>query len=381
MDKKILIIEDDETQRELMVHMISHLGYQVESTGTGEAGIQLLAIHKFDLTMIDIHLPDMSGFQVMNEIQSGATPASKETIVILMSVDTSDESAILGISSGADGYIGKPIRLNELAQKIGSLLQTEYDGEQIKQISDEIRKEEESSNTWSRDLLNYMLEDGAGRKNDYMVTFASVLTIRVNGLDELSDSLESDLFHKELRVLVDEISRIIYRNRGSINHIVNETIISTFGTPVVYDLDTINAMVCAGELLEFFKGYCERIDSSYKMKPKVTIGITSGKIYSGSISGVRRLNHAVLGKPVRRAQMLISLESQEKNRVLIDLETKKVIEDYAELEEVTHSSACFHKDDLFELKSIDHEKVNTLPNFKKQYTPKDSISDEGYEKL
>ncbi|MES0488934.1 MAG: response regulator [Leptospirales bacterium] len=381
MDKKILIIEDDETQRELMVQMISHLGYQVKSAGTGKEGLDLLTAEEFDLTMIDIHLPDTSGFQVMNDIQTGSAPASKNTIILLMSVDTSDESAILGISSGADGYIGKPIRLNELAQKLGSLMKIEVTGEQIKEISEEIRKVENSSSTWSRDLLNYMLEDGAGRKNDYLVTFASVLTIRVNGLDEMTDTLESDAFHKELRTLIDDLSRIVYKNRGSMNHIVNETIMSTFGTPVVYDLDTLNALICAGELLEFFQTYRERVKATYKIEPKITIGITSGKIYSGSISGVRRLNHAVLGQPVRRAQLLISLDHQEGNRLLIDQETKKVIEDYAELVEFDPSNTSFKKDDLFELKSIDYEKVYALPNFKKQYTPKDSISDEGYEKL
>ena len=381
MGKKILIIEDDDLQLEIIKVMLTHLGYDISTASNGGSGLSLYKEETYDLILLDIHLPDISGFQLLQDIRSIPNkPASK---VLLMSTDSTDESAILGISSGADGYLNKPIRLSELALQVANTLNEDISRAEINKVSKDIRDtDKELADNWSRDLLNYILDSSYGGNNDYLVTFASILTIQITGITEMSVKLDSSVFHNELQYLINEISKVVYKNRGSINHIANESIITTFGTPVVYDLDTVNAMLCAMQLFELSKQYRKTIKNKYNIKLSFLFGINSGKVYSGAFAGVRRLNYDLIGEPIKKAQMLATLNLENKNVILVDNETMSVIGPYANTEKFDPPENCiFNKGDLHKITSINKSKVDKIPNLKKIYTPKDSITDEGYQKL
>jgi DNA-binding response OmpR family regulator len=102
--KKILMIEDDEFIRELYERQLKLAGYQVETTPSGKAGVELLGKNTYDLLMLDLNIPDLSGFQILEELQKH--PKEGLNIVILSNV-AQDEFVNKGLSMGAQAFIIK----------------------------------------------------------------------------------------------------------------------------------------------------------------------------------------------------------------------------------------------------------------------------------
>ena len=116
MAKKVLIIEDIPTEAAIIKQMISDSGIEVEIALTGEEGLQKTQEFKPDLILLDLELPDISGFQVCKEIME-STQREKPLIVVLSASDDSEEIT-KAFSMGADDYIIKIPNPEFLVRKI-----------------------------------------------------------------------------------------------------------------------------------------------------------------------------------------------------------------------------------------------------------------------
>ncbi|GGG64542.1 response regulator transcription factor [Paenibacillus radicis (ex Gao et al. 2016)] len=115
--KKLLIIEDDESIRDLLTYALRGEGYQVIGAATGKGGLRLIGQMEPDALLLDAMLPDMDGFDICREV------SEKYAIPILMltaRTDTIDK--IVALELGADDYMTKPFELREVSARIKALL-------------------------------------------------------------------------------------------------------------------------------------------------------------------------------------------------------------------------------------------------------------------
>ena len=117
---KILIIDDDEMQLRLQRILLVDEGYTVHTTADGPQGITIFKKHKFDLVLLDLGLPSMSGIEVLKEIRR-LEPRAK---VIVVTGYPSVESTVLAMRAGAYDYIQKPVDVKLLLKKIATALST-----------------------------------------------------------------------------------------------------------------------------------------------------------------------------------------------------------------------------------------------------------------
>src|SRR3989338_2630306 len=96
--KKILMVEDDEFIRELYERQLKNAGYLIETTSSGKTGLELLENNLYDLLMLDLNIPDVSGFQILESLQK--KPKKDMSIMILSNV-AQDEFVSKGLSMGA----------------------------------------------------------------------------------------------------------------------------------------------------------------------------------------------------------------------------------------------------------------------------------------
>lgn len=369
----VLVVEDDPIQNRLICLMAEEVGCASLTALSGRDGVRMAKEKSPDLILMDIHLPDISGFQGLKEMRA-VLPADK-CRVLLMSVDDSEEAIILGISSGADGFIQKPFKVKELAIKIKRLLNLPYSLDKLDDIQKSLTSNEAGFDQhFSKDTISLMFNSEQSKTRKSIYTFSSILIIHLKGLNDHIDKVDSEKLHELVNDLIGELSIVVYRNRGSIHHFIGETLFATFGTPVVYDNDTINALLCANDIMELGKG------SPNKNFKEVSLqtAIISGKVYSGILNTeVQKINHAVLGEPIRQARRLDTRLANLNGDIVIDKNTLDVIGEYTRNEPMEPIEGLH----LYRVTSLDHQKIATIPNLNKQYTPKDSVSDEGYEKL
>src|SRR5688572_18148877 len=103
---KILIVDDEPANIVLLSRLLNH-SYEVVSAQDGKSALDLLATDSYDLVLLDIMMPRMSGFDVLQAIRGGE--ATSDTPVILISALTENEYIVRGLGLGANDYITKPI--------------------------------------------------------------------------------------------------------------------------------------------------------------------------------------------------------------------------------------------------------------------------------
>ena len=116
--KKILVVDDEPDLLRGLIHNLKFEGYSVDAGDDGNIALKKILENKYDLIILDIMMPGMSGFEVCkNARQQGIT-----TPIILLTAKGEEIDKVLGLELGADDYITKPFSLRELLARIKAVL-------------------------------------------------------------------------------------------------------------------------------------------------------------------------------------------------------------------------------------------------------------------
>ena len=114
---RILIAEDDQVLADGLLRALRSAGYAVDQVGNGTEADAALALHEFDLVILDLGLPRLHGFEVLKRLRSrGATVP-----VLILTAADSVEQRVKGLDLGADDYMAKPFSLQELEARVRAL--------------------------------------------------------------------------------------------------------------------------------------------------------------------------------------------------------------------------------------------------------------------
>jgi len=115
---KILVVEDDEMLRSAIISVLKGEGYGVEDTGHGDEGLFLADQAIYDLLVLDIMLPGMSGLEIVKQLRIKAV----DVPVLFLTAKDSIEDRVAGLNIGADDYLVKPFAVAELLARVKALL-------------------------------------------------------------------------------------------------------------------------------------------------------------------------------------------------------------------------------------------------------------------
>jgi two-component system cell cycle response regulator CtrA len=115
---RILLVEDDPTTSRSIELMLTHANLNVYCTDMGEDGVDLAKLYDYDLILLDLNLPDMSGHEVLRQIRL----ARVETPILILSGSDDTESKLKGFGFGADDYLTKPFHREELVARIHAII-------------------------------------------------------------------------------------------------------------------------------------------------------------------------------------------------------------------------------------------------------------------
>ncbi|HRP69632.1 MAG TPA: response regulator [Turneriella sp.] len=116
---KVLVIEDDEVQHELLKAVFAQVGADALFCKTGEDGLERLKTHFFDIVLLDLGLPGKSGLQVLKTIRENVL--TKEIAVIVFTATKTRESLALCMKYGINDYIAKPFQPATFTKKLDNL--------------------------------------------------------------------------------------------------------------------------------------------------------------------------------------------------------------------------------------------------------------------
>ena len=119
MERRVVIIEDERDVARLLEFNLRSASFEVVSAGTGAEGFAAVTKHKPDVVVLDLMLPDTSGYEVCKQIR--ADPAVGDVGVLMLTAKGEPEDRILGLEVGADDYVVKPFVVREVVLRVGPI--------------------------------------------------------------------------------------------------------------------------------------------------------------------------------------------------------------------------------------------------------------------
>lgn len=193
----ILIVEDEQNIAQLIQAGLDKAGYQWEHAKDGKIAADQIENQNFDLVLLDIMLPEINGYELMEYIEPLGIP------VIFITAKSTTENKIKGLRMGADDYIVKPFEVNELLARIDTVLRRYNKSQGVFYLNNttiDINKRKVSQGEidinltpMEFELLVYLI------RNKNTALFRETILERVWGITEMSDSRTLDLHIQRLR--------------------------------------------------------------------------------------------------------------------------------------------------------------------------------------
>lgn len=117
---KILVIEDDMDNLELVRLLLSNAGHEVLAASDGRKGLKTIQTEKPDLILLDLTIPEIDGWKMAGMLKED--PATRETPLVALTAHTLPGDRRRALEAGCDGYISKPIDVPNFAAEVGKYL-------------------------------------------------------------------------------------------------------------------------------------------------------------------------------------------------------------------------------------------------------------------
>ncbi len=223
MAEHILLVEDEEKLARMVELELNYEGYSVEKAFDGRKGLELALSGAFDLVLLDIMLPQLSGMEVLRRLRR-----ESQVPVIMLTARDSVVDKVSGLDSGADDYITKPFAIEELLARIRAALRTKSGRDSQMLAVGPLAMEVESRRVTVRgqeveltkkefDLLRHLLE------NKGRVLTREALLDSVWGFDFVGETNSVDVYIRFLRSKIDEAFgiKLIHTVRG-VGYVIKE---------------------------------------------------------------------------------------------------------------------------------------------------------------
>lgn len=122
---KILAIEDNQDIRELITFILKRDGFQISTAADGISGLSLIKETKPDLVLLDVMMPEFSGFEVLDAIRKDRNSKIREVPILMITSKPTIEDVDQALKLGANDYLVKPFRPEKLVEKVRELLTQE----------------------------------------------------------------------------------------------------------------------------------------------------------------------------------------------------------------------------------------------------------------
>lgn len=223
MSERILLVEDEEKLARMIELELNYEGYEVEKALDGRRGLELALTGGFDLILLDIMLPQLSGMEVLRRLRR-----ESQTPVIMLTARDSVMDKVAGLDSGADDYITKPFAIEELLARIRAALRNKSGQANIPLAVGPLVMDVEKHQVMVRgqnveltkkefDLLRHLLEN-----KDRVLTREALLDA-VWGFDFVGETNSVDVYIRFLRSKLDDAFglKLIHTVRG-VGYVIKE---------------------------------------------------------------------------------------------------------------------------------------------------------------
>lgn len=295
---KLLVVDDNPLNVDLMVDILEAVGWSVIPAYDGRTAITLARSERPDLLILDVNMPNMSGYEVCRAIKGDVLTAQIPVIMVTALSDV--DYRIRGLEAGADDYLTKPYSARELIARIEARLRVKHESDHLRQIQTTLRE------TFARfvhpRIVEQLMRDPSQVRLGGTLQDVTIMYTDLENFTTVSEVTPPELLLAMLnnyhRFMVD----IIMAHGGTIDKFVGDSVMALFNTPVELPDHERRAVDAALAIQEALPAFHAQFEPAFRMK--VNIGIHTGTAVVGNVGAPQIMAFTAVGDAVNIAQRL-----------------------------------------------------------------------------
>jgi adenylate cyclase len=304
----ILVVDDNEINRDLLSRYLARLGHTVQTAPDGRKALEMIDSGAFDLVLLDIMMPELNGYQVLQHLKDSSN--WRDLPVIMISALDEMDSVVRCIELGAADYLSKPFNPVLLRARVGACLEKkrllDLEKEQKRQLQDlnaalEVRNRfirQTFGRYLSDDIVESILERPDGLKIGGEKRQATILMSDLRGFTSLSEGLPAEDVVSMVNIYLETMTDIILKYQGTIDEFIGDGILVIFGAPFQRPDDAQRAVACAVEMQLAMASVNHRNRQAGYPEVALGIGVNTGTMVVGNIGSKKRTKYGVVGSNV-----------------------------------------------------------------------------------
>jgi adenylate cyclase len=298
----ILVVDDNTSNRDLLARRLTREGHKVVTVANGAAALDLVAQQDFDIILLDLIMPGMSGFEVLRRLKA-AERTSHIPVVVISALDELD-SVVRCIQAGAEDYLTKPFNRFLLRARIGASLEKKWLRDREKKFIAELEQEKRRSESLLLNILPQKIVDRIRNGETVIadrILEATILFCDLVGFTTLSQELPADRVIDFLSKIFSAFDRLAAEQGVEKIKTIGDAYMVAAGIPEEQSDHAVRIATVGLRMIDVVDSIAKETD----LKLQARIGIHTGPIVAGLI-GTHKFAYDVWGDTVNTASRMES---------------------------------------------------------------------------
>ncbi len=335
----LLVVDDNEDNRYTLTRRLKREGYgNLTTANDGRQALELLRSRKFDLLLLDIMMPEMNGYEVLENLKADAE--LRHLPVIMISAVGEVENVARCIQLGAEDYLPKPFNATLLSARVGASLEKKRLRDEVRDMNKNLEQRVQDQvaqldrlgrlkGFFSPELAESIVSGGG---EDLLKTHRRevvVVFLDLRGFTAFTDSSEPE----EVMGVLGEYHRVmgllIMAHKGTLERFAGDSLMIFFNDPIKLENPTVNAVKMALEM----QGQFVALRTAWKKRSydlDLGIGVAQGYATLGAIGFEGRWDYACIGSVTNLAARLCG--EAKGGQIVTNQKTLARIEESAQVE-------------------------------------------------
>jgi class 3 adenylate cyclase len=309
---RLLVVDDNKVNRLLLARSLDLQGHRSALAENGRVALEMLRREPFDMLLLDIEMPEMDGFQVLEQLK--ADRQLRDIPVIVTSSVEGVANVVRCIELGAEDYLAKPVNPVLLKARIGASLEKKRLRDQQKEL---VRRF--ATSEVAQDLAESGFALGGRRVH------GSVMFSDIRGFTALVESQPPEETIELLNTYYTLMFDAITGHGGVVNQMIGDGLMAIFGAPLPLADHCSAAVRAAREMIDMIELLNAERAGQGKGPIAIGIGIATGEMIAGYTGTQNRATYTCIGDTVNLAARLEAHTKVAQRSILIDDATRAAL--------------------------------------------------------
>ena len=310
---RVLVVDDDPDMAGFLGRLLVQQGLQMEIAADGHAALASIAAAPPDLVLLDVQMPGLDGFDICRLLK--ASEATALLPVVLVTALEDHDSRVRGIEAGADDFLSKPVRREELIARVNTLRRLHETRKELegRRLAAEVQEKEAIRKAFSRYLSPRLAErvlaqsprgeDVFRNLSDRAAVVALFADLR--GFTRLSETVPVSRIVPMLNEFFIVLTDAAHENEGTVFSMAGDSMLIGFNVPVPQPDAVERALNTGRTMIRRFGPVAARWEAEHGLATGLGIGIESGEAVAGNVGAPSFMSYTIIGDPVNVAARLM----------------------------------------------------------------------------